>query len=140
MNPIQNSFKSSIIAIIILLSMSRHPISICQCMTLPRPSPHSSRSSSRLSSSSQKNRTVENLISKGLLARPHPNLYVLGTVHIGSKSAKEAKELIEAVRPKHVVVEVSPTRLRRLKEINDKKKMGEMKAVETARRAQVQAW
>ena len=126
MHPHQSSLKSSIIAIIILLSMSHHPISICQCMTLPRPSSQSLQSSQ--SSRSSSSGTVDKLISKGLLARPHPNLYVLGTVHIGSKSAKEAEELIEAVRPKHVVVEVSPTRLRRLKEIHEKK-MEEMKEI-----------
>mmetsp|Transcript_24358 Transcript_24358/g.44028 ORF Transcript_24358/g.44028 Transcript_24358/m.44028 type:complete len:327 (+) Transcript_24358:34-1014(+) len=49
--------------------------------------------------------------ARGLLVQPRPNAYILGTVHIGSKSADEARLLIDAVRPTAVVVEVSPSRV-----------------------------
>ena len=54
------------------------------------------------------------MASRGMLARPHPNLYILGTVHIGSKSAQEAELLIETVQPTNVVVEIPPSRLKRM--------------------------
>lgn len=54
---------------------------------------------------------LEDLFSKGLLVRPHPDLYILGVVHIGSKSARDAEVLIETVKPLNVVVEVPPSRL-----------------------------
>lgn len=57
---------------------------------------------------------LESTMSSGLLVRPHPNLYVLGTVHIGSKSAEEAQLLIEAVKPQNVIVEIPPSRLKRI--------------------------
>lgn len=53
-------------------------------------------------------------IQKELLIRPSENLYVLGTVHIGAESALDAEELIRVVQPSKVVVEISPSRLKRL--------------------------
>jgi pheromone shutdown protein TraB len=61
---------------------------------------------------------LQEAMTKGLLVRPKPNLYVLGTVHIGSSSAKEVKCLMETVVPKAVVVEMSPSRLERVRQSN----------------------
>ncbi len=58
--------------------------------------------------------TLESMIQEGLLVQPRENLYVLGTVHIGSKSAHEAELLIETVKPANVVVEIPPSRLIRI--------------------------
>ena len=41
-------------------------------------------------------------------------LYILGTVHLGSISAKEATVLIQTVKPRTVILEMSPTRMDRL--------------------------
>lgn len=49
-------------------------------------------------------------VADGLLVQPLPNLYILGTVHIGSESAIEAEELIELLKPDTVIVEASPSR------------------------------
>eukprot|EP00551_Chaetoceros_affinis_P012769 CAMPEP_0203668306 /NCGR_PEP_ID=MMETSP0090-20130426/4968_1 /ASSEMBLY_ACC=CAM_ASM_001088 /TAXON_ID=426623 /ORGANISM="Chaetoceros affinis, Strain CCMP159" /LENGTH=308 /DNA_ID=CAMNT_0050532705 /DNA_START=99 /DNA_END=1021 /DNA_ORIENTATION=+ len=57
---------------------------------------------------------LQDMYSRGLLSRPRPNLYVLGTVHIGSKSARDAQLLIETVQPSTVVLEVPPSRLTRI--------------------------
>lgn len=46
--------------------------------------------------------------------QPRKNLYILGTVHIGSKSAQQAELLIEIVKPANVIVEIPPSRLKRL--------------------------
>lgn len=54
--------------------------------------------------------------ASGLLVEPKPNLYVLGTVHIGSESALEAEELIKAVKPNTVILEAPPSRLQTLRE------------------------
>lgn len=54
------------------------------------------------------------ILSSPLLFHPLPNLYILGTVHIGSESAEEAEALIEHVGPDTVIVEVGPSRLERL--------------------------
>jgi len=59
-------------------------------------------------------------LAKGLIAQPRPGLYILGTVHIGSQSAEEARALIEAVKPSHVVVEVPPSRVERIRRANAK--------------------
>ena len=59
---------------------------------------------------------LQNAVQQGLLVEePIPNLYILGTVHIGSKSADEARVLIEAVRPTKVIVELPPSRLSRVR-------------------------
>jgi len=58
---------------------------------------------------------LEPMFAQGLLANPLPNLYVLGTVHIGSKSADEAQTLIEAVKPSCVIIEIPPSRLERIR-------------------------
>jgi len=60
--------------------------------------------------------------SEGLLVRPRPDIYVLGTVHIGSESAEEASELIEHLRPRAVVLEVAPSRVGRIRrEVEDRR-------------------
>ena len=83
------------------------------------------RHANAFSSPSAKQLVVPKLQSaadQGLLVQPLPNVYVLGTVHIGSESAEEAALLIDAVRPKAVVVEVAPSRvetIRRRNKAND---------------------
>jgi len=67
-------------------------------------------------------------MSKGLLAQPRPDVYVLGTVHIGSESAEEAQALIEAVKPSTVVIEIPPSRLKRLRQNNENRKHAPMDA------------
>ena len=59
---------------------------------------------------------------KGLLIRPLPNVYLLGTVHIGSDSADEARVLIDAAKPKAVVVEVAPSRVATIRRRNEASK------------------
>ncbi len=59
---------------------------------------------------------LEAIMSEGLLVRPHPNLYILGTVHIGSQSARDVQSLIETVKPSNVIVEIPPSRLNRLQQ------------------------
>jgi pheromone shutdown protein TraB len=61
---------------------------------------------------------LQEAMTKGLLVRTKPNLYVLGTVHIGSTSAEEVKCLMETVVPKTVVVEMTPSRLERIRRSN----------------------
>lgn len=58
---------------------------------------------------------LQETMSKGSLAQPRPGLYILGTVHIGSESAEEAQALIEAVKPLTVVIEIPPSRLKRIR-------------------------
>ena len=60
---------------------------------------------------------LQNAVSKGLLVQPkgRPNVFLLGTVHIGSQSAREAQVLIETVQPKTVVLEMPPSRQRRIR-------------------------
>jgi hypothetical protein len=67
--------------------------------------------------------TLQHSIGEGLLGMPAqvPNLSILGTVHLGSESAKEAVTLIERVRPTIVVLEVAPSRLERLRLQQQKK-------------------
>ena len=57
---------------------------------------------------------LKQAMDKGLLVQPFPDVYVLGTVHIGSKSANEAITLISAVKPSNVLVEISPSRMERI--------------------------
>ena len=59
---------------------------------------------------------LKEAVAGGLLVQPKPNLYILGTVHIGSESAFEAEELIAVVRPDTVIVEVAPSRLQVLQQ------------------------
>ena len=59
---------------------------------------------------------LDSMISNGLLARPHPNLYILGTVHIGSRSADDVQVLIDTVKPSSVIVEMPPSRLKRIQQ------------------------
>jgi pheromone shutdown protein TraB len=61
---------------------------------------------------------LQEAMTKGLLVRPKPNVYVLGTVHMGSASANEVKCLMETVVPKTVVVEMTPSRLERIRQSN----------------------
>ena len=61
---------------------------------------------------------LQEAMTKGLLVRHKPNLYVLGTVHIGYESANEVKCLMETVVPKTVVVEMTPSRLERIRQSN----------------------
>jgi len=61
---------------------------------------------------------LQSAADKGLLIQPLPNFYLLGTVHIGSESAEEAALLINAVRPKAVVVEVAPSRVETIRRRN----------------------
>jgi len=72
---------------------------------------------------------------KGLLLRPLPNVFLLGTVHIGSESAEEAKLLIDAVKPKAVVVEIAPSRVETIRRRNEatEKARDENKDVESPR-------
>lgn len=70
----------------------------------------SARSTSRstlLSSSSE----MQKLVSKGLLVQPIPNLYILGTIHIGSRSAEDVKVVVKSLQPSQVIVELPPSRL-----------------------------
>lgn len=67
-------------------------------------------------SSSPSSQQLDEMFSKGLLARPRSNLYVLGTVHIGSKSSADVQLLIDTVKPTNVIVEVSPSRLIRIQQ------------------------
>ena len=93
---VMNQCQHKLTSILCVLAMIGQ--NVCNCMTLPVPA------------------HLESMFSKGLLARPHPNLYVLGTVHIGSKSAQEAQLLIETVKPSNVVVEIPPSRLKRIQQ------------------------
>jgi pheromone shutdown protein TraB len=61
---------------------------------------------------------LDQAIAKGLLVQPRPDVYILGTVHIGSESAEEAEALIQAVQPHTVVVEVPPSRVDRIRQAN----------------------
>eukprot|EP00978_Attheya_sp_CCMP212_P023420 scaffold71683_cov61-Attheya_sp.AAC.2 len=61
---------------------------------------------------------LDQAIAKGLLVQPRPDVYILGTVHIGSESAEEAEALIQAVQPRTVVVEVPPSRMDRIRRAN----------------------
>lgn len=65
---------------------------------------------------------LQETMAKGLLAEPRPGLYILGTAHIGSESAEEAQALIEFIRPSTVVVEIPPSRLKRIRFQNSRKK------------------
>ena len=47
--------------------------------------------------------------------RPPVTVYCLGTVHIGSTSAREAKLLIETVQPDTVILEMAPSRVATLR-------------------------
>ena len=67
---------------------------------------------------------LQQAVDKGLLVQPRPNIYVLGTVHIGSESAKEVSLLLDAVRPQTVVVEVSPSRVQLIRRRNKSKVKG----------------
>ena len=58
---------------------------------------------------------LQHLQREGLLSQPREDIYILGTVHIGSESAEEASMLIEAVRPSSVVVEVPPSRVEKIR-------------------------
>lgn len=51
------------------------------------------------------------LESQGLFHRPCENLYILGTIHIGSTSAEDAEFVIGALQPSTVIVELPPSRL-----------------------------
>ena len=46
-------------------------------------------------------------------------MYLLGTVHIGSESAEEARLLIDTVKPKAVVVEVATSRVATIRRRNE---------------------
>ncbi len=83
-------------------------ISCVDCMVQPEPV----RSRSPAPVPAQ----LEVIMSEGLLVRPHPNLYILGTVHIGSQSARDVQLLIETVKPSNVIVEIPPSRLKRLQQ------------------------
>ena len=64
---------------------------------------------------------LDELFSKGLLSRPRPNIYILGTVHLGSKSSQDVQCLMEAVEPTNVVLEISPSRLKRIQQQQQKR-------------------
>ena len=55
-------------------------------------------------------RRLDDAIERGLLIEPIPNVFVLGTVHIGNESAEEVSLLIDSVKPSTVVVEMAPSR------------------------------
>lgn len=57
-------------------------------------------------------RTLQTLCSQGLLLQPHPDLYVLGTVHLGCTSAQDARLVVETLQPSKVIVELPPSRLK----------------------------
>ena len=61
---------------------------------------------------------LQSAADQGLLLQPLPNVYLLGTVHIGSESAEEAAFLIDTVRPNAVVVEVAPSRVETIRRRN----------------------
>lgn len=67
--------------------------------------------------------TLEKAMENGLLTRPRPDTYVLGTVHIGSESAKEARLLIDWCRPSVVVLEASPSRIKRIRKRTETEKL-----------------
>uniref|UniRef100_A0A7S3VGT0 TraB domain-containing protein n=1 Tax=Chaetoceros debilis TaxID=122233 RepID=A0A7S3VGT0_9STRA len=58
---------------------------------------------------------LQDAITRELLVQPlgWPNVYILGTVHIGSQSAKEAETLIHVIQPNRVVLEMPSSRLER---------------------------
>jgi len=58
---------------------------------------------------------LKQAVENGLLVHFEPDLHILGTVHIGSRSAKEAQILIETVQPSNVVIEIPPSRLERIR-------------------------
>lgn len=64
---------------------------------------------------------LQKTVARGLLVQPpgRPDVFVLGTVHVGSESAEEASLLIETVRPSTVVVEVAPSRLPLIRKRNE---------------------
>ena len=61
---------------------------------------------------------LQEATEKGLLIQPLPNVFLLGTVHIGSESAEEARLLIDTVKPNAVVVEVAPSRVETIRRRN----------------------
>jgi len=62
---------------------------------------------------------LQDAVCRGLLARPRPDIYVLGTVHVGSESAEDVQTLIETVKPSTVVIEIPPSRLKRIRQNNN---------------------
>jgi len=89
------------------------------CTALIPPQPHSSYHHNNPSSASSGQASgvplqLREMMSKGLLANPHPNLYILGTVHIGSRSSDDVQSPIEIVKPSAVIVEVPPSRFKRI--------------------------
>ena len=59
-------------------------------------------------------RRLDDAIERGLLIEPIPNVFVLGTVHIGNESAEEVSLLIDSVKPSTVVVEMAPSRAHKI--------------------------
>ncbi len=51
-----------------------------------------------------------------MLLRPHPNLYILGTVHIGSKSAQDVENVMKIIQPSTMIVEIPPSRCIRIQQ------------------------
>jgi len=80
---------------------------ICWLLTVFQSAPTCFSLSTASSSSSE----LKALVSKGLLVQPLPNLYVLGTIHIGSKSADDVKSVLNTIQPSTVIVELPPSRL-----------------------------
>lgn len=87
---------------------------------------------------------LKRAVTSGLLVQPKPNIYVLGTVHIGSESAVEAEELIRVVQPDTVIVEVAPSRLsalqRRLLEARNQTPLQEKQQPKTDTIAALLSW
>ena len=95
-------------SLIIIALATKYYVTTCQALSLLPP-------------------RLQRTVAKGLLVQPdgRPNVFVLGTVHVGSESAEEASLLIETVRPSALVVEVSPSRLPLIRKRNIEKKSNE---------------
>lgn len=70
---------------------------------------------------------LQRTMEAGLLTKPSSDVYVLGTVHIGNQSAYEAELLIESVRPSIVVLELAPSRVKRIRLENNSRRKSNIK-------------
>eukprot|EP00980_Cylindrotheca_fusiformis_P004647 scaffold991_cov128-Cylindrotheca_fusiformis.AAC.19 len=58
---------------------------------------------------------LQPLLQQGLLVHLRPDLFILGTVHLGSTSAQDVKLVLETLEPSKVIIEFPPSRLQRVR-------------------------
>eukprot|EP00579_Thalassiosira_antarctica_P021661 CAMPEP_0201970738 /NCGR_PEP_ID=MMETSP0904-20121228/33387_1 /ASSEMBLY_ACC=CAM_ASM_000553 /TAXON_ID=420261 /ORGANISM="Thalassiosira antarctica, Strain CCMP982" /LENGTH=320 /DNA_ID=CAMNT_0048519841 /DNA_START=39 /DNA_END=1001 /DNA_ORIENTATION=- len=86
---------------ILIIALTTNDICTCRALSLPP--------------------QLQKTVTRGLLVQPpgRPDVFILGTIHVGSESAEEASLLIKTVRPSTVVVEVAPSRLSLIRKRNN---------------------